>query len=274
MLACLFFGRMAYMDFYKFYTRVSDWIVLNGPKYLLGLIVFFIGLWLIRIVRRLLYKALARRIAQSSLVPFIVSLCITGLHVLLFVLSLQVAGIQMTLFAALIAALGVAAGLALSGTLQNLTSGIVILLLKPFRIGDTVIAQGQEGTVSSIEIFYTIVTTFDNRTVIFPNSKLSNEVIINTSRQGTRRIDIELKFNYGVQFEQIKKIIDKTLTSYNNTLKEPIHRIGISSLDPDGYKVIINVWTKAHGYQDTRYILQEKVMENLKSAGIKLPGMS
>jgi small conductance mechanosensitive channel len=261
------------MDIHKFYTRVLDWIVLSGPKYLLALIFFLIGLWVIRMVKRLIYKALAKRIAQSGLVPFVVSLCITGLHILLTILALQVAGVQMTLFAALIAALGVAAGLALSGTLQNFTSGIVILLLKPFRLGDNIIAQGQEGTVTSIEIFYTMVTTFDNRTLIFPNSKLSNEVIINTSRQGTRRIDMELKFNYGIAFERIREIVDKTLVAYNGTLKEPVHRIGISSLDPDGYKVIINAWTKAHGYQDARYILQEKIMENLKGAGIKLPGM-
>jgi small conductance mechanosensitive channel len=174
----------------------------------------------------------------------------------------------------LIAALGVAVGLALSGTLQNFTGGILILLLKPFRVGDNIIAQGQEGTVTAIEIFYTVVTTFDNKTVILPNGKLSNEVIINTSRQGTRRIDVELKFNYGMDFTHVKDIVENTLTAYNNVLKEPVHRIGISSLDPDGFKVMINVWTKAHGFHDTRFILQEKIMENLKGGGIKLPGMT
>jgi small conductance mechanosensitive channel len=158
--------------------------------------------------------------------------------------------------------------------LQNFTSGIVILLLKPFRLGDNIIAQGQEGTITSIEIFYTVVTTFDHRTVIFPNSKLSNEVIINTSRHGTRRIDIELKFNYGIAFEHIREITAKTIAAQNNASKDPAPRIAISSLDPDGYKVMINAWTNAHGYLDARYQLQEKIMENLKAAGIKLPGMA
>jgi small conductance mechanosensitive channel len=261
------------MDMHKLYTRLYDWILLYGPKFLMALMLFFVGLWVIKMVRRFLNRSLAKRIARSSLGPFAVSLCITILHILLVILALQVAGIQMTLFSALIAALGVAAGLALSGTLQNFTSGIVILLLKPFRLGDNIIAQGQEGTITSIEIFYTVVTTFDNRTVIFPNSKLSNEVIINTSRQGSRRIDIELKFNYGMAFERIREIADKTLTGHAHVLKEPVYRIGVSSLDPDGYKVMINVWTKAHGYHDARYMLQEKLMEDLKAAGIKLPGM-
>ena len=115
------------------------------------------------------------------------------LKILLALALLQVLGIQMTMFAALVGAFGVAAGLALSGTLENFTSGILILLLKPFRVGDNIIAQAQEGTVTSIQLFYTVVLTFDNRTVIVPNSKLSNEVIINLSREGLRRMDIELK---------------------------------------------------------------------------------
>jgi small conductance mechanosensitive channel len=261
------------MDFQKLYTRGIDWLLLYGPKILLAIIVFFVGLWLIRILKKVIYKALARRIAHSSLVPFVVSLSITAFHILLALLCLQIAGFQLTLFAALVAAFGVAAGLALSGTLQNFTSGIMILLLKPFKVGDNVIAQGQEGTVTAIEIFYTVVTTFDNRTVIFPNNKLSNEVIINTSRQGSRRIDIELKFNYGVAFEKIKSIVEKTMTALPDLKKEPAYRVGISSLDPDGFKVMINVLTNAHGFQDTRYLVQERIMENLKGDGIKLPGI-
>jgi small conductance mechanosensitive channel len=261
------------MDFEKLYNRAYDWIILSGPKILLAILVFIIGLWLIKGLKRLIFKALAKRLTHSSLLPFFVSLCVTALHILLVMLALQIAGYEMTLFAALIAALGVAAGLALSGTLQNFTGGIVILILKPFRVGENIIAQAQEGTVTAIEIFYTVVTTFDNRTVILPNSKLSNEVIINTSRQGTRRIDVELKFNYGMDFARVKNIVDKTLVGYNNLLKEPAHRIGISSLDADGYKIIIHVWTQAHGFQDTRFILQEKLMADLKAAGIKLPGM-
>ncbi len=125
------------------------------------------------------------------------------------------------MFAAIIGAFGVAAGLALSGTLQNFTSGILILWLKPFRVGDNIIAQGSEGTVTMIRIFYTIVTTFDNRTVIIPNSKLSNEVIVNLSREGNRRLDIVLRFEFSVPFEQVKAILEQTIHSQTDLLKEP-----------------------------------------------------
>jgi small conductance mechanosensitive channel len=260
------------MDIQKFYDKAYNWVLAYGPRVLIAIVVFFVGLWLIRILKRWITNALRKKFVHSGLTPFVVSLSVTTLHILLVLLILQIVGIELTLFAALIAAFGVAAGLALSGTLQNVTGGILILLLRPFRQGDNIITQGQEGTVSSIEIFYTVITTFDNRTVIVPNSKLSNEIIVNTSRAGTRRIDIELKFNYGVAFDHIKTIIEKVI-SENNFLAEPKYRIGVSSLDPDGFKVLINVWTQAHGFNDTRYHLQEKIMSELKSQGIKLPGM-
>ena len=179
----------------------------------------------------------------------------------------------MTIFAAAIGAFGVAAGLALSGTLQNFTSGILILLLKPFKVGDNIISQGQEGTVNSIQIFYTIVTTYDNKSVIIPNSKLSNEVIINISREGKRRLDFEIKFNFGVDFNQIKEILDETLKSNENILKEPERRIGITKVEADGYTVLLNVWINAHGFTDTRLFLYGQLLNSLKTSGIKLPGL-
>jgi small conductance mechanosensitive channel len=179
----------------------------------------------------------------------------------------------MTVFAALIGAIGVAAGLALSGTLQNFTSGILILILKPFHVGDNIVAQGQEGTVKAIKIFYTIVTTYDNRTVVIPNSKLSNEVIINISGSGNRRLDVELKFSNAIDFDTVKKTIDDVLDHAQNALKLPERRIGISSIEPDGYKVMVNVWLDSHGYVDTKMEIQEKIMQSLKTSGLKLPGM-
>ena len=167
---------------------------------------------------------------------------------------MQLLGIQLTLFAALLGAFGVAAGLALSGSLQNFTSGVLILLMKPFRVGDNIVAESMEGTVSMIRIFYTVVKTFDNRTVIIPNSKLSNEVIINLSKEGKRRLDIELQ---------------ATLEKNTDLLKEPIARIGIDKILPDGYNVMINVWVNAHGFQDTKMQLQEMLVKDIVSAGMK-----
>ena len=167
----------------------------------------------------------------------------------------------MTLFVSIAAAFSVAIGLALSGTMQNFASGVLILLLKPYRVGDTIMAQGQQGIVSSIQLFYTVVITFDNRTVIFPNSKLSNEVIINLSREGRRRLDIELAAPNTLSFEDVKRKILDVLNSNEDILKDPAPRIGITTLEPDKYKIMLNAWTQAHGFEDTRLKLQEKLME-------------
>ncbi|WP_354298768.1 mechanosensitive ion channel family protein [Pedobacter sp. UYP1] len=180
----------------------------------------------------------------------------------------------MTVFAALIGALGVAAGLALSGTLQNFASGVLILMLKPFRVGDNIIAQGQEGTVTNIAIFYTTVTTFDNRSVVIPNGKLSNEVIINISTKGSRRLDIEIKFSYGIDYDQLAKLAIQTINDSSDLLKEPTHRIGISLLEETGYKVMISVWLKSHGFNDAKLLFQEKLMDAFKKGGIPLPGVA
>jgi small conductance mechanosensitive channel len=179
----------------------------------------------------------------------------------------------MTVFAAVIGAFGVAAGLALSGTLQNFASGVLILLLKPFEVGDKIITQGQEGTVTAIQIFYTTVLTLDNKTVIVPNSKLSNEIIINLSRQGTRRLDITLKFHYGYDFEQLKNTIFSSLKAVDTILDMPEYRVGISTLETDGFTVSIQVWTPADGFEDTRLILNRRLIDDLKGSGIQLAGM-
>ncbi len=263
------------MDFNlnKLNDKLHTWIVEKGPGFILGIAVLFVGLWLIRLLSKWLTTRMHHKEIDPSLKPFLLSLVIVVLRVLLILGVMQIIGIEMTVFAALIGAVGVALGLALSGTLQNFASGIIILFLKPFSVGDNIIASNLEGTVTSIQIFYTVVTTFDNRTVIFPNSKLSNEVIINISRIGSRRLDIELKFTNAIDFATVKKLINNAIDDSKEMLKKPERRIGISAIESDGYKVSISVWVKSHGFMDTKFAFQEKLITDLKNAGLKLPGM-
>jgi small conductance mechanosensitive channel len=255
------------------YNKLVNWLIAFGPRILLAIFILIAGIWLIRLVKRWLRNFLSHKKLDASVKPFLQGAVSTLLQILLVIALLQVLGIQMTMFAALIGAFGVAAGLALSGTLQNFTSGILILMLKPFRVGDNIVAQGQEGTVTSIQLFYTVVLTFDNKTVIFPNSKVSNEVIVNLSREGHRRIDIELKFPYKVPFERVKSVVKETIEQSDSFLNDPPCRIGVETLESDGYKVKINIWVKAHGFNDTRLAFQEKLMTQLKGSDAKLPAM-
>jgi small conductance mechanosensitive channel len=256
----------------NFYTVAYQWLINYGPKIILALIVFFIGQWVIRLLRRWTAKFfIGSKFKQVR--PFLEGLIAISLQVILVLILMQILGIQMTIFAAVITAFGVAAGLALSGTLQNFASGVLILILRPYKIGDNIITQGQEGTVSSIQLFYTVVTSFDNKTIIVPNSKLSNEIIINLSRKGNRRIDIEFKFGYAIDIEQVKFIISKAVLSSKDLLTTPEHRVAVSAIEPDGYRLVVNVWAIAHGFLDAKYALQEKIINELKQGGIKLQGM-
>lgn len=261
------------MNVQKFYDHVYEWLLSYGPRFVIGLLVLFVGLWLIKILLRWSQGRMSNKKVDPTIKPFLTSLTGAILRVLLILAVMQIMGIQMTLFTALVGAFGVAAGLALSGTLQNFASGILILLLKPFAVGDDIITQGIEGQVASIQIFYTIVTTYDNRSVIVPNSKLSNDVIINISREGNRRLDVALKFTNSIDYKQVKGVINTAIDKCKSILAKPDRRIGISDLQPDGYVVTINVWVAAHGYQDTKQELQETILQDIKDAGIKIAGV-
>ena len=259
------------MNVQKLYEQAYQWIITIGPRIVVAIIILLLGFWLIRITKKWLNHHLLKKEVNTSVRPFLINLFGIGMQIILLLMFMQIVGLRMTILTALVGAFGVAAGLALSGTLQNFTSGILILFLKPFRVGENIIAQGQEGTVTSIQIFFTVLTTFDNKTVIIPNSKVSNEVIVNLSREGKRRMDIELKFGFDVSFDQVKASIEKSIDSIEKFLKVPKHRIGVSSVEPDGYKLLVNVWGPAHGFQDLKLLFNQKVLEDLKQAGIK-PG--
>ena len=252
----------------KFYDQAFHWLITFGPKLIVAIIVLIIGQWLLRFVNRWFKKIMEARNFSASIKTFLANLLAVALQVLLIVMLMQILGIGMTLFATLIAGFSVAAGLALSGTLQNFASGVLILLLRPYKVGDNIITQSQEGTVSSIQLFYTVILTFDNKTVIVPNSKLSNEIILNLSRQGKRRVDIELQFKYASEYEKIKETVTTAFASLNNILKEPALRIGVSKLSSDNYSVMINTWIPAHGFEDGRLLINEKLMAELKKAGV------
>jgi small conductance mechanosensitive channel len=261
------------MSVEKFYNAAYAWLINYGPRFLIGILVLFIGLWLIKLILNRSHQGMHKKEVDPTLKPFLLSLIGVALRILLVLGVMQIIGIQMTLFTALVGAFGVAIGLALSGTLQNFASGILIMLLKPFVVGDNILTNGVEGTVTAIQIFYTMVTTYDNRSVILPNSMLSNNMIINISREGSRRLDINYKFSNAVDIRQAKNVIDDIIEKEEKCLKTPVHRIGVSLLEADNFTLSINVWVTAHGFEDTKLIVQEAILQGLKDANIKIGGM-
>jgi small conductance mechanosensitive channel len=257
-------------DLYKFGIH---WLEAHGPSIIIAIIVFALGQWIIKFLKRWLHNTMDKKDIAHSTRPFLQSLIATAMQILLLIIIMQILSVRMSIFTAIVTSFGVAAGLALSGTLQNFTGGIVIMLLKPFKVGDNIITQGQDGMVESIEIFYTIITTQDNRTVIIPNSKLSNEVIVNISRHGTRRMEVEFKVNYGVDLEKVTSIVKQSIKECEKVNNEPEPFIGISVMDPDGYKVMVQAWVDALEHNQIKLLYQQLLVEDLKKGGIKLPGM-
>jgi small conductance mechanosensitive channel len=259
------------MKLEKFYDRGINWLNTHGPDAFVGILLFFIGLWIIRFLRNRLRARLTRKHTHSSLQPFILSLTITALYIVLILTVLDIIGVHVTIFTTIIGAFSVAAGLALSGTFQNFAGGVLIMLLKPFEVDDYIVAQGQEGKVVSIQIFYTVLLTIDNRTIIIPNGKLFNEVIVNVSRENTRRLDFDIRLGYGADIDKAKKIITDAILANKDIFTDPAPRIGLIGLDNDCIRFTVNAWLNPANYLNVKIALMEKVIKDLGAAGIAFP---
>jgi small conductance mechanosensitive channel len=184
---------------------------------------------------------------------------------------LDIIGFQLTGLTTIIGAFGVAAGLALSGTFQNFAGGVLILLLKPFEIDDYIVAQSQEGKVTSIQIFYTVLLTVDNRTIIIPNGKLFNEVIVNVSRENKRRLDFEFRLGYAADIDKAKKIVLDAIGRTQDVLKDYPIRVGIIGLEVDSLRFTVNVWVEPDNFLVTKIALMESIIKDLGVGGIVFP---
>lgn len=261
------------LDLLRFYEHTYSWLINYVPRFIIGMLMLLGGLWLIRVLLNQLLRKMHAKEVDPTLKPFLMSMLGVALRIMLIIGVMEVMGIQTTLFATLLGTFGVAVGLALSGTLQNFASGILILLLKPFAVDDQINTKGIEGTVTSIQLFYTILTTFDNLVVIVPNSQLSNQVITNMSRQLTRRLDISYQVPNNINAGDLTRVISQSLEKCDQCLKSPAVRIGVGELLPDGYALSISIWTSAPDFYENKLLIQGILLQAVKDAGIKIPGM-
>jgi len=260
------------MKLHELVLSAYEWLIIHGAKVVIALAILLIGLKVIKFLGNRIRSRMSQREMHSSLQPFFISLSITALYVLLLLLVLTTVGIPMDSFASILGGATVAIGLALSGTFQNFAGGVLILLLKPFELDDSILAQGQEGRVTSIQIFYTVLLSVDNKTIIIPNGKLFNEVIVNYTRQGKRRLDFEVKLGYYVDVDQAKQIMIDAVNAIPGVIKTPAIRVGIIDLEVDCIRYTINVWVNPSDFLTVKIALQEKIMKDLKAAGVRLLG--
>lgn len=246
-------------------------IVTHGTRIVVALLVLWIGLKVVKIVTNQFKKAMDTRDVSPSLKPFLGSLVNTALRALVIISVLGTLGIEMTSFAALIAAAGLAVGMALSGTLQNFAGGVVILLLKPFKVGDFIEANGFSGTVSEIQIFYTILKTPNNQVIILPNGKLSNESLTNYSAEETRRLVVTAGIGYDDDIDKAKAICMKILEDDERILKDPAPQVFLSELADSSVNFTLRGWTKNSDYWPVNFEIFEKIKKEFDANDISIP---
>ncbi|UVK97619.1 mechanosensitive ion channel family protein [Pseudomonas sp. B21-048] len=241
-----------------------------GSRVLLAVITLAIGWWLISKVAQKLGGLLALRNADLALQGFISSLANIILKVLLIVSVASMIGVETTSFVAAIGAAGLAIGLALQGSLANFAGGVLILLFRPFRIGDWIEAQGVAGTVDSIQIFHTVLRTGDNKTIIVPNGNLSNGIITNTNRQTTRKVVFDVGVDCHADLQKAREVLLE-LARDERVLADPAPEAVISMLGESSITVSLRVWVKTADYWNVLFMFNEHARDRLKAAGIDIP---
>ncbi|WP_025126791.1 mechanosensitive ion channel family protein [Pseudomonas sp. PH1b] len=241
-----------------------------GSRVLLAVITLAIGWWLINKLTHKVGKLLALRNADLALQGFISNLANIVLKVLLIVSVASMIGVETTSFVAAIGAAGLAIGLALQGSLANFAGGVLILLFRPFRIGDWIEAQGISGTVDSIQIFHTVLRTGDNKTVIVPNGNLSNGIITNYNRQPTRKVVFDVGVDYDADLQKAREVLLE-LAKDARVLADPAPVAVVSTLGDSAITLSLRVWVKTADYWDVLFQFNELSRDRLKAAGIDIP---
>jgi small conductance mechanosensitive channel len=241
-----------------------------GSRVLLAVITLAIGWWLINVFTHRVGRLLAVRNADLALQHFITSLANIALKVMLIVSVASMIGVATTSFVAAIGAATLAIGLALQGSLANFAGGVLILLFRPFRIGDWIEAQGTSGTVDSIQIFHTVLRTGDNKTVIVPNGILSNGIITNTNRQPTRKVVFDVGVDYEADLQKAREVLLE-LAKDPRVLADPAPVAVVSTLGDSSITVSLRCWTNTADYWDVVFMLNELARDRLKGAGIDIP---
>ena len=254
-----------------FLTKMIDLGISVGSKILLAIVVFLVGRWIVRRLNKLLAKILEKRHVEASLSTFVKSFVNITLTLLLIIVVIGVLGIETSSFIALFASAGVAIGMALSGTLQNFAGGVMILLFKPFKVGDTIEAQGQSGTVREIQIFNTILATPDNKIIIIPNGGLSTGLMKNYSREATRRVDWEFGIAYGDDYTKAKAVIARLLDADGRVLKDPAYFIALTSLGESSVNIVVRAWVNAGDYWGVYFDMNEKVYKTFAEENLNIP---
>ena len=241
------------------------------PNLITAILLLVFGLWIIRIINRLVRRFFERKDYDEALETFLQSFIKMGLKFLLFVLVVTQLGVKSSSLVAMVGAAGLAVGLALQGSLSNFAGGVLILLFKPFRVGDFIAAQGVEGTVKEINIFTTKINTFGNQVAIVPNGKLSNENIVNFNAEETRRDKIEVGIGYGSDIRKAKEILLEICLDDTRILPTPAPEVYVAALADSSVNLSLRFWAKNEDFWAAHFHVMETLKARFDAAGIEIP---
>ena len=259
------------LDYNSIFEKLLDWSATAGFKLVVGLIILSIGFKLISRLVNQLVKILEKKEVDITLIKFLNSLVSVGLKVALVMPIVAYWGVDLSGIAAIVASAGVAIGLALQGSLSNFAGGFIILFIRPFKVGDFIETTGYTGTVEQIGLFYTQLSTIDNKQILIPNGVLSNGSLINYSAKESRRVDVIFKVGYENDILKVKKIINDIISNHELAFKEPEPFIGINSHTAISIDFAVRVWCKNDDYWDLYHDLLEKVKIAFDKEGITVP---
>lgn len=256
----------------KILERLLDFGIDVGQRLIGAVLIYIIGRFIIKQLNKLLSKLLERRKLEVSVQTFLKSLTSLLLNLILAFAIVAKLGVETTSFAAILASAGVAIGMALSGNLANFAGGLIILVFKPFKVGDYIDAQsGVSGTVQEIQIFHTILRTVDNRIIYVPNGSLSSNAITNYNKQETRRAEWVFGVEYGEDYEKVKSVLERLIEADPRILKDPAPFIGLSSLSASSVDIKVRAWAKTGDYWDVVFDFNKTVYATFNKEGIGFP---
>ena len=255
-------------DLSKYSRTITNYVVLYGMKILIALLILVVGLWLIKRLTNFLFRLMEKRGIDPSLIPFLHNIANIALKIMLIIVVISQIGIEATSFLAILGSAGIAIGLALQGSLSNFAGGVLLLTLRPFRVGDFIEAQGQSGKVHVINIFNTVIKTGDNKTIFIPNGPLAGSTIINHDLEEKRRVDLKFAIPAASNVTKARELIYKVSAADLRVFKEPAPKVVVSETTATLVTLTVKVWTNHEDYWDVYYALQENIKEDFQQENI------
>lgn len=253
------------------WSEAKQFVVRSGTNIIFAILILVVGWWIAKWSGKAIRKILTKSKTDAGLVTFLSSLATISLKILVLVTAITQLGVQMTSFVAILGAAGLAIGMAFSGTLSNFAGGVMILLFKPFKVGDTILVQTHQGKVTEIQIFYTYLYTGDNKVIVLPNGPLANGSIVNFTKEKKRRIDWNISIKYGDDYVKAHALIEKYLKEDKKVLKDPAPFVALGALTPSSVDITVRAWAKTDDFWPVYYALNKRIYAEFEQEGLHFP---